>query len=101
VQFGFFDHCEQNARARGVTYQEPFKVSQRAESAGFYPYYAAEHHGSPLSLVPSPSVFLAALAQHNSSPRLGPRIYPLTLYDPDTTASASGSIKWAANQDWQ
>jgi alkanesulfonate monooxygenase SsuD/methylene tetrahydromethanopterin reductase-like flavin-dependent oxidoreductase (luciferase family) len=82
VQFGIFDHCEQSSRPTGVTYQERFRLAQRAEAAGFYAYHVAEHHGSPLSLVPSPSVFLAALAQHTSTLRLGPLVYLLPLYDP-------------------
>lgn len=82
MKFGIFDHCERSSRAPGVTYQERFHLARRAEQAGFYAYHLAEHHGTSLSLVPSPSVFLAALAQHTKTLRLGPLVYLLPLYDP-------------------
>lgn len=92
VRFGIFDHCERNSRAPGVTYQERFKLAQRAEKAGFYAYHLAEHHGTSLSLAPSPSVFLAALAQHTSTLRLGALVYLLPLYDPYRLAQEIGML---------
>jgi len=82
MRFGIFDHCERTSRSVGATYQERFALARRAEAAGFYGYHLAEHHGTPLSLVPSPSVFLAALAQHTTTLRIGPLVYLLPLYDP-------------------
>lgn len=82
MQFGIFDHCERSTRAPGETFAERFKLARRAEQAGFYAYHLAEHHGVSLSLVPSPSLFLAALAQHTTTLRLGPLVYLLPLYDP-------------------
>ncbi|HKY81606.1 MAG TPA: LLM class flavin-dependent oxidoreductase [Sphingobium sp.] len=82
MQFGIFDHCERSGRAPATTYRERFALAQRAEEAGFYAYHLAEHHGTPLSLVPSPNLFLAALAQHTKTIRLGALVYLLPLYDP-------------------
>jgi len=82
MEFGIFDHCERNSRSPTETYQERFRVARRAEKAGFFAYHVAEHHGTPLSLVPSPSVFLAALAQATTTLRLGPLVYLLPLYNP-------------------
>ena len=82
VQFGIFDHCERSGRPPAQTYQERFALAQRAEEAGFYAYHLAEHHGTSLSLVPSPNLFLAALAQKTSTLRLGALVYLLPLYDP-------------------
>lgn len=53
-----------------------------ADQAGFYCYHLAEHHITPLSLVPSPSVFLAAAAQRTRQIRLGPLVYLLPFYNP-------------------
>lgn len=82
MQFGIFDHCERSGRPPATTYRERFALAQRAEQAGFYAYHLAEHHGTSLSLVPSPNLFLAALAQHTTTLRLGALVYLLPLYDP-------------------
>lgn len=82
MQFGIFDHCERSGRPPATTYRERFALAQRAEQAGFYAYHLAEHHGTSLSLVPSPNLFLAALAQHTKTLRLGALVYLLPLYDP-------------------
>lgn len=82
VDFGIFDHCERSSRSPATTYRERFVLAKRAEEAGFYAYHLAEHHGTPLSLVPSPNLFLAALAQQTKTLRLGALVYLLPLYDP-------------------
>ncbi|HKX80463.1 MAG TPA: LLM class flavin-dependent oxidoreductase [Novosphingobium sp.] len=82
MQFGIFDHCERSGRSPATSYQERFALARRAEEAGFHAYHLAEHHGTPLSLVPSPNLFLAALAQHTKTLRLGALVYLLPLYDP-------------------
>ena len=82
MQFGIFDHCERSGRPPATTYQDRLTLAQRAEEAGFYAYHVAEHHGTSLSLVPSPNLFLAALAQRTKTLRLGALVYLLPLYDP-------------------
>jgi alkanesulfonate monooxygenase SsuD/methylene tetrahydromethanopterin reductase-like flavin-dependent oxidoreductase (luciferase family) len=82
VEFGIFDQCERTGRPVGMTYKERFKLAQRAEAAGFYAYHVAEHHGTPLSHTPSPNLFLAALAQHTTTLRIGSLVYLLPLYEP-------------------
>jgi alkanesulfonate monooxygenase SsuD/methylene tetrahydromethanopterin reductase-like flavin-dependent oxidoreductase (luciferase family) len=82
VEFGIFDHCERSSRPARTTYEERFQLAQRAEAAGFYAYHLAEHHGTSLSLVPSPNLFLAALAERTTTLRLGALVYLLPLYDP-------------------
>jgi alkanesulfonate monooxygenase SsuD/methylene tetrahydromethanopterin reductase-like flavin-dependent oxidoreductase (luciferase family) len=42
----------------------------------------SEHHATPLSLTPSPSVFLAAVAQRTRRIRLGPLVYVLPAHHP-------------------
>ena len=81
MKFGIFDHCERSTRSVSTTYKERIEIAKRAEKAGFYAYHVAEHHGTPYSLVPSPNIFLAALAQHTTTLRFGPLVYLLPLYD--------------------
>lgn len=82
MQFGIFDHCERSGRAPLNTYEDRFALAQRAEQAGFFAYHLAEHHGTSLSLVPSPNLLLAALSQRTKTLRLGALVYLLPLYDP-------------------
>jgi alkanesulfonate monooxygenase SsuD/methylene tetrahydromethanopterin reductase-like flavin-dependent oxidoreductase (luciferase family) len=49
---------------------------------GFYAYHLAEHHATELSTVPSPNVFLSAVAQRTRRLRMGSLSYILPLYDP-------------------
>jgi alkanesulfonate monooxygenase SsuD/methylene tetrahydromethanopterin reductase-like flavin-dependent oxidoreductase (luciferase family) len=97
LQFGIFDHCERGAVAPNVTYQERFAMAQRAEAAGFYAYHLAEHHGTPLSLTPSPNLFMAALAQKTKTLRLGPLVYLLPLYDPYRLAQEICMLDWLSD----
>ena len=55
---------------------------QAAEKVGFYGYHVTEHHATPLSGTPSPSVFIAAAAQHTRRLRLGALSVLLPLYHP-------------------
>ena len=57
-------------------------LAEAYDRAGFHAYHLAEHHGTPLGLAPSPSVFLAAVAQRTTRLRLGPLVYTLALYNP-------------------
>src|SRR5262249_23271232 len=63
VTFGLFDWVDADGvREPGQLYRERLDLLGDAESQGFDIYHLAEHHGTPLGLVPSPSVFLAAAA---------------------------------------
>jgi alkanesulfonate monooxygenase SsuD/methylene tetrahydromethanopterin reductase-like flavin-dependent oxidoreductase (luciferase family) len=42
----------------------------------------AEHHSTPLGMAPSPSVYLAAIAQRTRRLNFGPLVYTLALYHP-------------------
>ena len=42
----------------------------------------SEHHSTPLNLTPSPSVFLAAVAQRTKRLRLGALVYVLPAHHP-------------------
>ncbi|OFX06719.1 MAG: hypothetical protein A3D94_08445 [Alphaproteobacteria bacterium RIFCSPHIGHO2_12_FULL_66_14] len=58
------------------------KLIELYERAGFHAYHLAEHHATPLGMAPSPSVFLAAVAQRTKTLRFGPLVYTLNLYHP-------------------
>jgi alkanesulfonate monooxygenase SsuD/methylene tetrahydromethanopterin reductase-like flavin-dependent oxidoreductase (luciferase family) len=82
VRFAIFDWLDESGRDQGETYEERLRMLELADAAGFYAYHLAEHHATELSTVPSPNLFLAALAQRTRRLRLGPLSYILPLYDP-------------------
>ncbi|MFT4596389.1 MAG: alkanesulfonate monooxygenase SsuD [Paracrocinitomix sp.] len=83
MRFGLYDLVE--ARP-GVgldrLYRERFELIAAAEDAGLWGYHTTEHHLTPLDATPSPSLFLAAAAQHTSTIRLGSLVHVLPLYEP-------------------
>lgn len=83
LRFGLYDLME--ARP-GVgldrLYRERFELIATAEAAGLWGYHTTEHHLTPLDATPSPSLFLAAAAQHTSTIRLGSLVHVLPLYEP-------------------
>ncbi|HTZ29609.1 MAG TPA: LLM class flavin-dependent oxidoreductase [Streptosporangiaceae bacterium] len=87
VTFGLFDWVDADGvRDTGQLYTERLDLLADAESAGFDIYHLAEHHGTPLGLAPSPSVFLAAAAVRTTRIRLCPLVYVLPLYHPTRLA---------------
>ena len=52
------------------------------EDAGFFCYHVAEHHATPLNMVPVPGVWLGAVARATATMRFGPLCYLLPLYSP-------------------
>jgi alkanesulfonate monooxygenase SsuD/methylene tetrahydromethanopterin reductase-like flavin-dependent oxidoreductase (luciferase family) len=87
VTFGLFDWVDTDGvRDAGQLYRERLDLVADAESAGFDVYHLAEHHGTPLGLAPSPSVFLAAAAVRTTRIRLCPLVYVLPLYHPTRLA---------------
>ena len=82
MKFGIFDHLDIRDEPLSKTYDERLKLLHLADEAGFHAYHLAEHHGTPLGAAPSPSVFLAAVAQETKRIRLGPLVFLLPLYHP-------------------
>ncbi len=82
VEFGIFDWIEWEKQPHSKIYEERLKLLEYADRNGFYCYHLAEHHITPLSLAPSPSVFLAAAAQRTQNIRLGPLVFLLPFYSP-------------------
>ncbi|HEX3970143.1 MAG TPA: LLM class flavin-dependent oxidoreductase [Stellaceae bacterium] len=82
MQFGIFDHVDRNDRPLAQQLDERIRYIALAEELGFYCYHVAEHHASPINMVPVPGLFLAAAARATKRIRLGPLVYLLTLYSP-------------------
>src|ERR1700679_343068 len=82
LEFGVFDHLDRNDLALQDFYEQRLALIEAFDRAGFYAYHVAEHHFTPLGMAPSPSVFLAAVAQRTERLRFGPLVYTLPLYHP-------------------
>lgn len=82
IQFGIFDWIEWDKRPANDIYEQRLKMLEYADRQDFFCYHLAEHHITPLSLAPSPGVFLSAAAQRTKRIRLGPLVYLLPFYHP-------------------
>jgi alkanesulfonate monooxygenase SsuD/methylene tetrahydromethanopterin reductase-like flavin-dependent oxidoreductase (luciferase family) len=82
VAFGVFDHMDRSGLPLPQHYEERLKLIEAYDRAGFSAYHCAEHHLAPIGMVPSPSVFLAAVAQRTKNLRFGPLVYVLPSYHP-------------------
>ena len=83
MKFGLFDHLERSSdRSLATQYDERLEFAAAADDAGFYCLHVAEHHSSPLNMVPVPGIWLSALARATKQMRLGPLCYLLPLYSP-------------------
>jgi alkanesulfonate monooxygenase SsuD/methylene tetrahydromethanopterin reductase-like flavin-dependent oxidoreductase (luciferase family) len=82
IRFSLFDWLDESGRGQAQSYEERLRVLELADRAGFYSYHLAEHHATELSTVPSPNLFLSAVAQRTKQLRLGPLSYILPLYEP-------------------
>ena len=82
MQFGLFDHMDRGSGTLAEDYEHRLRLAEAGEAQGFTRFHATEHHGTPLSIAPSPSLFFAALAQRTRRLRFGPMVYTLPLYHP-------------------
>jgi alkanesulfonate monooxygenase SsuD/methylene tetrahydromethanopterin reductase-like flavin-dependent oxidoreductase (luciferase family) len=82
MKVGLFDHVERADRPLATLYEERLQFVEAADEAGFYCYHVAEHHCSPLNMVPVPGVYLGAVAARTKRIHLGPLVYLLPLYSP-------------------
>ncbi len=82
MEFGVFDHLDRSDLPLKDYYEARLKLIEVYDRSGFYAYHVAEHHSTPLGMAPSPSVFLAAIAQRTHRLRFGPLVYALPLYHP-------------------
>jgi alkanesulfonate monooxygenase SsuD/methylene tetrahydromethanopterin reductase-like flavin-dependent oxidoreductase (luciferase family) len=82
MQIGLFDHVEHGDRPLAKLFDERLKFVEAVEAAGIYCLHVAEHHATPLNMVPVPGVYLGAVARTVKRMRLGPLVYLLPLYSP-------------------
>lgn len=82
MRIGVFDHLDRGAGAPPDFYEDRLRLIELYDRAGLHAYHLAEHHGTPLGMAPSPSVFLSAVAQRTRRLRFGPTVYCLPLYPP-------------------
>jgi alkanesulfonate monooxygenase SsuD/methylene tetrahydromethanopterin reductase-like flavin-dependent oxidoreductase (luciferase family) len=82
MKVGLFDHVEWGDRPLATLFDERLQFAAAADEAGIYCLHVAEHHATPLNMVPVPGVYLAALARATKRMRLGPLVYLLPLYSP-------------------
>jgi alkanesulfonate monooxygenase SsuD/methylene tetrahydromethanopterin reductase-like flavin-dependent oxidoreductase (luciferase family) len=82
MKFGVFDHLDRDEGPLRAYYEARLTIIEAYDRLGFYAYHVAEHHSTPLGMAPSPSVFLAAVAQRTRRLRFGPLVYALPLYHP-------------------
>ena len=82
MRFGVFDHMDRGPVPLGAFYESRLRLVEEYDRLGFHAYHVAEHHATPLGHAPSPSIFLAAVAQRTSRLRFGPLVYLLPLYHP-------------------
>lgn len=74
MKFGVFDYIEGSEEPLQKTYEERLVLIQALEFWGFHGYHLSEHHATPLSMTPSPSIFLAAAARETKSIPFGQKI---------------------------
>ncbi|HEX4195315.1 MAG TPA: LLM class flavin-dependent oxidoreductase [Stellaceae bacterium] len=82
MKFGLFDHVDQNDRPLVEQFDDRLKFAAAADEAGFACLLVAEHHGTPLNMVPNPAVYLSAVARATKKMRLGALVFLLPLYSP-------------------
>jgi alkanesulfonate monooxygenase SsuD/methylene tetrahydromethanopterin reductase-like flavin-dependent oxidoreductase (luciferase family) len=82
LEFGIFDHLDDNGIPLADLFETRLNFVEQYERAGFRCYHIAEHHSTPLGMAPSPSVFLAAVAQRTKRLRFGPLLYVTPMYHP-------------------
>jgi alkanesulfonate monooxygenase SsuD/methylene tetrahydromethanopterin reductase-like flavin-dependent oxidoreductase (luciferase family) len=71
LQFGIFDQNDHGRYPLTLQYDKRLSLIEAYDRAGFRTYHMSEHHSTPLNLTPSPSVFLAAVAQRTKRIRIG------------------------------
>ena len=82
MQFGITDHGDASGIPPAEQLEQRLRLVELYDQLGFDRYMLTEHHGTPLCLVPSPHLFLAAASQRTSRIRLGTLVTLLPLYNP-------------------
>lgn len=82
LEFGIFDSIDLGRSSAGEILRGRLEIAALAEACGIDRYHVTEHHGTTLSVSPSPSLFLAALSQRTTRMRIGALVYVVPAYEP-------------------
>jgi alkanesulfonate monooxygenase SsuD/methylene tetrahydromethanopterin reductase-like flavin-dependent oxidoreductase (luciferase family) len=82
MEFGIFDSFDLDRTSPGDVLGARLRFAVEAERLGIGHYHVTEHHGTPLSVCPSPNLFLAALSQRTDRMRIGALVNVLPAHDP-------------------
>jgi alkanesulfonate monooxygenase SsuD/methylene tetrahydromethanopterin reductase-like flavin-dependent oxidoreductase (luciferase family) len=82
MEFGIFDSFDLDHGGAGQVLANRLRFAAEAERLGIDSYHVTEHHGTPLSVCPSPNLFLAALSQRTSRMRMGVLVNVLPAHEP-------------------
>jgi alkanesulfonate monooxygenase SsuD/methylene tetrahydromethanopterin reductase-like flavin-dependent oxidoreductase (luciferase family) len=82
MQFGIFDQNDRGLACLDEQYENRLQLIEFYDRSGFRTYHMSEHHATPLNVAPSPSVFLAAVAQRTKRLRFGALVYVLPAHHP-------------------
>src|SRR5260370_23219866 len=82
MKFGVFDQNDRSGLPMAEQYEKRLLLAELYDRLGFHAFHMSEHHGTSLSMTPSPSVWMAALAQRTKRLRLCPLVYLLPTYHP-------------------
>lgn len=82
LEFGIFDSFDLARGGVGEVLDDRVRFAQEVEGLGFARYHVTEHHGTPLSVCPSPNLFVAAVSRLTSTMRLGTLVSVLPAYEP-------------------
>jgi alkanesulfonate monooxygenase SsuD/methylene tetrahydromethanopterin reductase-like flavin-dependent oxidoreductase (luciferase family) len=82
MEFGIFDSFDLGRATPGDVLASRLRFAEQAELLGVDHYHVTEHHGTPLSVCPSPNLFLSALSQRTSRMRFGALVNVLPAHHP-------------------
>jgi alkanesulfonate monooxygenase SsuD/methylene tetrahydromethanopterin reductase-like flavin-dependent oxidoreductase (luciferase family) len=83
MEFGIFDSFDLGrGDDSGDLLEKRLAFAAEADKLGIHRYHVTEHHGTTLSVCPSPNIFLAALSQRTQHMNIGALVNVLPTYDP-------------------
>src|SRR5258705_583540 len=82
MKFGVFDQNDRSGLPLAQQYENRLQLTELYDRLGFHAFHMSEHHGTSVSMTPSPSVWMAAVAQRTKRLRLCPLVYLLPTYHP-------------------
>ena len=88
AQYNWFDHVPEAVDA----YEQAFREVQLEERLGFKAHWVIEHQGHSLGQIQTPVPYLAAMAQHTSTIRIGAMVFLIPFYNPIRLAMDAAMI---------